>query len=108
MKAGLPVEIALDVRPGEVFPGVVESISWGVDVDETTAATGLPTIRPPTGWLREAQRFPVRIRFETEAYPKGIRYGAQASVVVYTGDNAVMDALAWLWIRAASWLSYLY
>jgi multidrug resistance efflux pump len=108
MKAGLPVEIALDVRPGEVFPGVVESIGWGVDVDETTAATGLPTIRPPTGWLREAQRFPVRIRFETEAYPKGIRYGAQASVVVYTGDNAVMDALARLWIRAASWLSYLY
>jgi multidrug resistance efflux pump len=108
MTAGLPVEIALDVRPGEVFPGVVESIGWGVDVDETTAATGLPTIRPPTGWLREAQRFPVRIRFETEAYPKGIRYGAQASVVVYTGDNAVMDALAWLWIRAASWLSYLY
>lgn len=107
MEAGLPVEIALDVRPGEVFPGVIESISWGVDVGETTAS-GLPTIRPPTGWLREAQRFPVRVRFETEAYPKGIRYGAQASMVVYTGDNAVMDALAWLWIRAASWLSYLY
>ena len=66
MKAGLPVEIALDVRPGEIFPGVVESIGWGVDVGETTSASGLPTIRTPTGWLREAQRFPVRIRFETE------------------------------------------
>jgi multidrug resistance efflux pump len=108
MRAGLPVEIALDVRPGEVFPGVVESIGWGVDVGEATAPSGLPTIRPPTGWLREAQRFPVRVRFETEGYPKGIRYGSQASVVVYTGDNAVMNALAWLWIRLASWLSYLY
>ena len=108
MKAGLPVEIALDVRPGEVFPGVVESIGWGVDVGETTAPSGLPTIRPPTGWLREAQRFPVRIRFETEGYPKGIRYGSQASVIVYTGDNAVMDALGRLWIRVVSWLSYLY
>jgi multidrug resistance efflux pump len=108
LKAGLPVEIALDVRPGEVFPGVVESLGWGVDVGETTAPSGLPTIRPPTGWLREAQRFPVRIRFETEGYPKGIRYGSQASVIVYTGANPVMDALARLWIRLASWLSYLY
>jgi multidrug resistance efflux pump len=108
MRAGLPAEIALDVRPGEVFPGVVESLGWGVDVGEETAASGLPTIRPPTGWLREAQRFPVRVRFETEGYPKGVRYGSQASVVVYTGDNPVMNALGWLWIRAASWLSYLY
>jgi multidrug resistance efflux pump len=108
MKVGLPVEIALDVRPGEVFPGVVESIGWGVDVGETAAPSGLPTIRPPTGWLREAQRFPVRIRFETEGYPKGIRYGSQASVIVYTGGNAIMDALGWLWIRVVSWLSYLY
>jgi multidrug resistance efflux pump len=108
MRAGLPAEIALDVRPGEVFPGVVESLGWGVDVGEETAPSGLPTIRPPTGWLREAQRFPVRVRFETEGYPKGVRYGSQASVVVYTGDNPVMNGLGWLWIRAASWLSYLY
>jgi multidrug resistance efflux pump len=108
MQAGLRAEIALDVRPGEVFPGVVESLGWGVDVGETTAPSGLPTIRPPTGWLREAQRFPVRIRFETEGYPKGVRYGSQASVIVYTGDNAIMNALGWFWIRAASWLSYLY
>jgi multidrug resistance efflux pump len=108
MKAGLPVEIALDVRPGEIFPGVLESIGWGVDVGETTAPSGLPTIRPPTGWLREAQRFPVRIRFETEGYPKGVRYGSQASVIVYTGANPVMDALGWLWIRVVSWFSYLY
>ena len=91
-----------------VVPGVVESLGWGVDVGEATAASGLPTIRPPTGWLREAQRFPVRVRFETEGYPKGVRYGSQASVIVYTGDNAIMDALGRLWIRLASWLSYVY
>ena len=108
MQAGDPVEIALDVRPGEVFPGVVESVGWGVDVGEATAPSGLPTIRPPTGWLREAQRFPVRVRFETEGYPKGVRYGSQASVTVYTGENPVANALGRLWIRAASWLSYVY
>ena len=50
----------------------------------------------------------MRIRFATDGYPKGIRYGSQASVIVYTGANPVMDALGWLWIRVASWLSYLY
>ncbi len=94
MAAGDPVEIALDVRPGEVFRGVVESIGWGVDVGETTATSGLPTIRAPTGWLHEAQRFPVRVRFETEGYPKGIRYGSRASVVVYPGDGWIMNGLA--------------
>jgi hypothetical protein len=29
-------------------------------------------------------------------------------VIVYTGDNASMNALGRLWIRAASWLSYFY
>jgi multidrug resistance efflux pump len=108
MKAGLPVEIALDMRPGEIFPGVVESIGWGVDVGEATASSGLPTIRPPTGWLREAQRFPVRIRFKTDGYPKGVRLGSQASAIVYTTDNGIMTALGWLWVRLVSWLSYLY
>ena len=58
MKAGLPVEIALDVRPGEIFPGVVESIGWGVDVGETTAPSGLPTIRPPTGLAARGAALP--------------------------------------------------
>ena len=31
--AGDPVEIALDVQPGAIFPGVVESTSMGIDVD---------------------------------------------------------------------------
>jgi multidrug resistance efflux pump len=108
MEAGDPVEVALDVRPGEIFPGVVESIGWGIDVGETTSPSGLPTLRAPTGWLREAQRFPVRLRFETEGYPKGVRYGSQASVIVYTGDNTAVNALGRLWIRIVSWLSYLY
>ena len=108
MAPGDPVDIALDVRPGEVFPGVVESVGWGVDTGEQTAASGLPVIRAPTGWLREAQRFPVRVRFETDGYPQGIRYGSQASLVVYTGDGWLVNGLAWLWLWLVSWLSYLY
>ena len=107
MQAGDPVDIALDIWPGMIFPGTVESIAWGVSTGEETSASGLPTIRTPTGWLREAQRFPVRIVFAGE-FPRGTRLGSQANVVVYTGGNPVMNGLAWLWIRVVTWLSYVY
>ena len=95
MQAGDPVDIALDIWPGMIFPGTVESIAWGVSTGEETSASGLPTIRTPTGWLREAQRFPVRIVFAGE-FPRGTRLGSQANVVVYTGGNPVDE-----WARLA-------
>jgi multidrug resistance efflux pump len=107
MLPGAPAEIALDLWPGMIFPGTVESIAWGVSTGEETSTSGLPTIRTPTGWLREAQRFPVRIVFAGE-FPRGTRLGSQANVVVYTNGNPVINALAWLWIRIVTWLSYVY
>jgi RND family efflux transporter MFP subunit len=107
MKADDPAEIALDLWPGMIFSGTVENIAWGVNTGEETSASGLPTIRTPTGWLREAQRFPVRILFAGE-FPRGTRLGSQANVVVYTNGNPVINALAWLWIRIVTWLSYVY
>ena len=40
--------------------------------------TGLPNIRNQSGWVREPQRFPVRLVFEGDP-PRGIRYGAQVN-----------------------------
>ncbi|MGH6919774.1 MAG: HlyD family secretion protein [Geminicoccaceae bacterium] len=107
MKPGDPAEIAIDLWPGMIFPGTVESIAWGVSTGEETSAAGLPTIRTPTGWLREAQRFPVRIVFAGE-FPRGTRLGSQVNIIVYTSGNPVINALAWLWIRIVTWLSYVY
>jgi len=39
---------------------------------------------------------------------RGARIGGQADVLVYTGDNPVMNLLAAAYIRVMSWLSYLY
>ena len=71
----------------------------------TDPNTGLPTIRTDTGWVQEAQRFPVRLVMDGER-PKGVRYGSQATVVIYTGDNPVTNAWGWLWIRIMSVLTY--
>lgn len=104
---GDPVGIALDIRPGRVYRGRVESIGWGVDNREVDTQTGLPTIRNDSGWVREPQRFAVRVRFEPDDRPTGIRVGSQANVVVYTGNNRLTDAIGRLWIGLVSYLSYL-
>ena len=37
-----------------------------------------------------------------------VRIGGQAEVLVYTGNNPVMNLLGSVWIRLKSLLSYLY
>src|SRR5512134_607004 len=108
LKPGDPAEVILDVRPGEVFKAKVESLGWGVARSEISEVGDLPTIRSQQGWLREAQRFPLRLEFIGEELPKGVRVGAQANVIVYTHDHPVVNALGWLWIRLVSVLTYVY
>lgn len=104
MRASNAAEVVLDTFPGRVFPMRLESVGWGVSSGDTPGA-GLPTVRNDTGWVREAQRFPVRLVFTGER-PRGVRHGSQAHVVVYTGDNPVMNALGAFWIRLVSMLTY--
>ena len=105
---GAQAEVVLDVLPGRVLPARVESLGWGVAEDDVDASTGLPKTRQSNGgWLAQAQRFPVQLAFETAGGPPdGVRYNARASVILYTGDHPVANALAWLWIRLIAVLTY--
>jgi len=105
--AGNAADVVLDIRPGRVYPAKVESVGWGVDRKDIDPATGLPVIRNDTGWIRDAQRFAVRVQFEPDEQPKGIRLGSQANVIIYTGQTSVTDAIGRLWIVLVSYLSYL-
>jgi len=100
-------EVVLDVLPGRVLPAQVESVGWGVAEGDVDPTTGLPKMRQGTGWFAPAQRFPVELSFETnDGRPRGVRYNARASVIFYTGENAVANALAWAWIRLIAVLTY--
>jgi multidrug resistance efflux pump len=101
-----PVEIVFDVLPGQVFSGRVESIGWGVSNYNSGSQGGLPTIKNQTGWIRDPQRFPVRIELDVEDYVPGLRHGSQANVIIYTGDNSIANWLGKLWIRLVSVLTY--
>jgi multidrug resistance efflux pump len=107
VKPGVPAEVVLDVLPGRVLPARVESVGWGVAEGDVDPTIGLPKMRQGTGWLAPAQRFPVELSFETDdSRPRGVRYNARASVIFYTGENAVANALAWVWIRLIAVLTY--
>jgi multidrug resistance efflux pump len=108
IKPGDLVEIALDVVPGRVFPGRVFSRGFAVKHSSGGAVGEAATIKGNSGWLRDAQRFPVIIHFEDES-ARGYRaVGGQADVQIYTGDHPVLNALGWLWIRLMSWVSFVY
>ncbi|WP_421201088.1 HlyD family secretion protein [Aeromonas enteropelogenes] len=110
LKPGDEVAIVLDVMPGQVFKGRIRSLGNGVSAGNQTAAGSLPTVQNNRDWLRQAQRFPVAIEFDKEelARLQGIRVGGQAEVLVYSGDNWLMNGLGALFIRLMSLLSYLY
>ena len=107
---GDAVAIVLDVLPGEVLKGRVRSVGGGVSSGQQAQPGTLPTVQNSRDWLRQAQRFPVAIEFDpAEAERLGkARPGGQAVVMVYTGDNAVMNLLGAAYIRLVTLLSYLY
>ena len=108
IKPGDAVDIVLDVAPGKIFKGKVSSVGFAVDSSASGEAGELASVSSRSGWLRDAQRFPVIIRFDDDS-SKGLRrVGGQADVLVYTGNNKIINTLGRWWIRALSWLSYIY
>ena len=102
--------IVLDLMPGEVLKGRVRSLGGGVGSGQQSPPGTLPTIQNSKDWLRQAQRIPVAVEIDPSERPRlrGLRIGGQAEVLVYTGDNPVMNLMGAIYIRVMSWLSYLY
>ena len=108
LKIGDEVEILLDVAPGKIFKGEVSTIGYGISQPSGGAAGELETVQADSGWLRDAQRFPVLIKFSDDS-SRGIRrHGGQADVQIYTGDHFFVNTLGRIWIRLMSYLSYVY
>jgi multidrug resistance efflux pump len=106
IKPDAPVEIVLDVFPGRVFDGNVESVGWGVSQGSVDPATGLPKISAPMGLTRTPQRFAVRVNLAQKDYLPGMRLGSQANVIVYATGNPITNLIGALWIRLIALLTY--
>jgi len=111
IQPGDEAELTFDEQPGHIFKGHVDSVGWGVSQGDEAPTGQLPDLAAPNGWLREPQRFPVRVRLDPvtdkdEPQPPA-RSGAQANVVVFANEHSLLNPLARLWIRAVALLSYL-
>ncbi|MCP4883781.1 MAG: HlyD family secretion protein [Flavobacteriales bacterium] len=99
------VEFVLDIAPGKIFKGRVRSLGFGVATDQTNKG-GLPTISEKKGWLQDPQRFPVIISCDDPNVRDLYRLGGQVDVVVYTGNNFILNGIAGFRLKLISLLSY--
>lgn len=110
---GNEVRVAFDLQPGRLFRGRVDSVGWGITRGGEEAPVGtLPDVQSQQGWLRDPQRFPVRIALDPQANGSPgelpLRNGAQANVLILTDPDSWLNPLGRAWLRIVSWLSYFY
>jgi multidrug resistance efflux pump len=104
VKRGQPVEVAIDLYPGQIFKGKVDSIWWASGEGQLLPSGELPAFNPPP---EEPQgRFAVKIYLDGENQQK-FPIGAQGAAAIYTGGGA-FAALRRVVIRTYTWLNWLY
>ncbi len=111
MAPGTPVEILFDALPGRVFDGEVSNIGLGISAAQPPPPGTLPSISNSRDWLRQAQRFPVIVRFpldQDEGLARQLRVGGQASVIAYSEPAWLTALLGRLYIRLMSLLAFAY
>jgi hypothetical protein len=99
------VEVALDLYPGQIFKGRVESI-WRASGEGQLLPSGqLPTFTPLPPKAPQGQ-YAVAIILEDPDQSK-FPIGAQGAAAIYTGGGG-FAALRRINIRAYSWFNWLY
>jgi multidrug resistance efflux pump len=106
LEPGHLVRFLLDVAPGKIYEGTVRSVGLGVSQGIPGSPGQLPQISQTTGWLRQPQQFPVIIDPGEDVSMGLLRVGAQASVMVFTGDHFVLNPIGRALLRFFSLMSY--
>jgi multidrug resistance efflux pump len=105
VRKGQRVGLTINTYPGRIFPGVVDSVGWGVDQGQGAPSGDLPDVMEPKNWIRLAQRFQVRIIPEVPPeFP--LRVGTTASAAVYTKDDYWLNDVTHLWQRIEAALEH--
>ncbi|MCA0905716.1 HlyD family secretion protein [Ruegeria marisrubri] len=110
---GSPVDVVLDMHPGKIVPGVIESFSAAVSLSGGDEPGQLASPPSTKGFLREPERFPVRIvlpGYEAGSAEDDLRFqlNGQADVIMYLSDNSLLNLVGRTYIRVVSILSYAY
>ncbi|MEZ4413749.1 MAG: efflux RND transporter periplasmic adaptor subunit [Gemmatimonadales bacterium] len=105
VKVGMPVEVALNLYPGQIFTGKVRSI-WKASGDGQYLPSGtLPVFRPLPP---EAPQGMYAVRIDMDSTEQSLfPIGAQGTAAIYTG-SAAWSVLRRVSIRTHTWLNWLY
>jgi multidrug resistance efflux pump len=106
VKDGQPVEVALDLYPGQIFKGKVKTIWKGSGEGQMLPSGDLPKFNPPPKDVPQG-RFAVQIVLDDEDQSQ-FPIGAQGTAAIYTSDGGGWVALRRIEIRGRSWLNWLY
>jgi multidrug resistance efflux pump len=105
VKPGQPVEVALDLYPGQVFPAKVDSIWWANGEGQYLPSDVIPKFYPSDPKQPQGE-FAVKIYFANPT-KIGLPIGAQGGAAIYTSGGG-FAALRKITIRVHSWINWLY
>jgi len=105
VKAGQPAEVALDLYPGQIFKGKVESIWRGSGAGQMLPSGSLPKFQPQPPEMPQGN-FAVAILMDDEDQSR-FPIGAPGAAAIYTKGGG-FAALRRIVIRTYSWFNWLY
>jgi len=105
IRRGQPVEVSLDLYPGQIFTGKVDSIWRGSRAGQYLPSDELPKFTQTDPRIGQDQ-YAVKILLDGQDQSK-FPIGAQGTAAIYTSQGVWM-VLRKISIRAHSWLNWVY
>jgi multidrug resistance efflux pump len=107
VQPGQPVEVALDLYPGQIFAGKVDGIWRGNGIGQYLPSDEIPRFEQPAPVVPQGQ-YAVKILLD-DPDPSKFPIGAQGSAAIYTaGEHGAWATLRKISIRGHSWFNWLY
>jgi len=107
VRRGQPVEVALDLYPGQIFAGKVDEIWRANGIGQYLPSDDIPKFQQPAPNVAQGQ-YAVKILLDDPDQSK-FPIGAQGLVAIYTGgEHGAWAALRKISIRAHSWFNWFY
>ncbi len=103
VQAGQPVEVALDLFPGQIFNGKVVAIWDGTGQGQLVPSGDVPKFPVP----KLQGRFAVEITVDDPAVPR-FPAGAHGAAAIYTGKAGFFEIIRRINIRLYTWMNFLF
>lgn len=104
IEPGNEAEVALDMYPGKMIRGKVESVIWATGQGQLTPSGQLPTVEEAA----PAGRFVIKVRIDDEEQKRyRLPAGAMGAAAIYTDHGRAFQIVRRVTVRWYTWLNYI-